>query len=53
MILLHDMSESSVTAALRIIDRLEAKGFQFVTVSELAKIKGITLEPGKVYSKFP
>ena len=53
VILLHDMSDSSVTAALRIIDQLEAKGFRFVTVSELAKIKGVTLEPGKVYTHFP
>ena len=53
VILLHDMSDSSVTAALRIIDRLEAKGFRFVTVSELAKIKGVTPEPGTVYNQFP
>ena len=53
VILLHDMSDSSVTAALRIVDQLKARRFQFVTVSELAKIKGVTLEPGKVYSKFP
>lgn len=53
VVLLHDMSDSSVTAALRIIDRLEARGFRFVTVSELARIKGITLEPGKVYTRFP
>ena len=53
VILLHDMSDSSVTAALRIVDQLEARGFQFVTVSELAKIKGVTLEPGTVYNKFP
>ena len=53
VILLHDMSDSSVTAALRIIDKLTARGFRFVTVSELAKIKGIDLEPGKVYSRFP
>ena len=53
VILLHDMSDSSVTAALRIIDRLRAKGFRFVTVSELAKIKGVTLQPGKVYTGFP
>ena len=52
VILLHDMSDSSVTAALRIIDRLKAKGFRFVTVSELAKIKGVELEPGKVYTCF-
>ena len=53
VILLHDMSDSSVTAALRIIDRLEERGFRFVTVSELAKIKGVALEPGKVYTHFP
>ena len=53
VILLHDMSDSSVTAALRIIDKLTARGFRFVTVSELAKIKGVTPEPGKVYTNFP
>ena len=53
MILLHDMSDSSVTAALRIVDRLQARGFRFVTVSELAKIKGVEPEPGKAYTRFP
>ena len=53
VILLHDMSDSSVTAALRVIDQLEARGFRFVTVSKLAEIKGVTLEPGKVYTHFP
>ena len=53
VILLHDMSDSSVTAALRIVDRLQARGFRFVTVSELAKIKGVEPEPGKAYTRFP
>ena len=53
VILLHDMSDSSVTAALRIIDKLQARGFRFVTVSELAKIKGTELQPGQVYRNFP
>ena len=53
VILLHDMSDPSVTAALRIVDLLEARGFRFVTVSELAEIKGIALKPGKIYSWFP
>lgn len=35
IILLHDMSDSSVDAALMIVDGLLARGFQFVTVSEL------------------
>lgn len=53
MILLHDMSDSSVTAALKIVDLLQARGFQFVTASELAEIKGITPTPGKIYCRFP
>ena len=52
VILLHDMSDSSVEAALAIVDILRAQGFQFVTVSELARLKGVTIEPGKVYMKF-
>ena len=52
IILLHDMHASSVAAALRIIDTLEARGFRFVTVSELALLSGTTLEGGKAYYKF-
>ena len=52
VILLHDMSDSSVEAALSIVDELKAQGFRFVTVSELAKRKGVTIEPGKVYQRF-
>ena len=52
IILLHDMHASSVAAALRIIDTLEPRGFQFVTVSELALLSGTPLEGGKVYYKF-
>lgn len=35
MILLHDCYESSVKAALRIVDLLLAEGYEFVTVDEL------------------
>lgn len=52
VILLHDMTDSSVEAALSIIDQLKAQGFRFVTVQELARLKGITIEPGKEYSRF-
>ena len=52
VILLHDMSDSSVEAALDIVDRLKQEGFTFVTVSELARLKGIPIEPGKVYTRF-
>ncbi len=52
IILLHDMSDSSVNAALAIIAQLREQGFRFVTVSELAKAKGVSLQPGVEYSKF-
>ena len=35
IILMHDASESSVKAALRIIDILTKKGYEFVTVDQL------------------
>ena len=35
IILLHDCYDSSVDAALRIIDILQKKGFEFVTVDQL------------------
>lgn len=52
VILLHDMSESSVEAALKIIDELQEQGFHFVTASELAQAKNITLVPGTKYTRF-
>lgn len=52
VILMHDMTDSSVTAALRIIDILSARGYHFVTVTNLAQIKGATLTPGTVYNRF-
>ena len=51
IILLHDMHASSVEAALGIIDALEARGFVFVTVSELALLAGTQLCGGKAYCR--
>ena len=53
IILLHDMSASSVMAALDIIDSLQKEGFRFVTVSQLAKIRGVKMKPGVTYNSFP
>lgn len=53
VILLHDLSDSSVDAALAIIDRLQEEGFQFVTAGQLASLRGVTLQPGKTYTCFP
>jgi peptidoglycan/xylan/chitin deacetylase (PgdA/CDA1 family) len=52
IILMHDMSESSVRAALRLVDTLQAQGYSFVTVSELAQLSGTVLEAGAAYEWF-
>lgn len=52
VILLHDMSDSSVEAALAIIDQLQAQGYRFVTASQLAAAKNIQLCPGREYRRF-
>lgn len=53
VILLHDMSHSSVTAALNVIDRLQAEGYRFLTVSQLALLRLRQLSPGKDFQGFP
>ena len=52
IILLHDMSDSSVDAALSLIPKLQKQGFRFVTASELAQAKGITPLAGNAYFRF-
>ena len=53
VILLHDMTMSSVRAALGIVDELQKRGFRFVTASELARQREMRIRPGKTYHKFP
>ena len=53
IILLHDMSDSSVQAALDIVDALQKQGYEFLTVSELARKRNVRIKPGKVYRCFP
>ncbi|MBQ8796822.1 MAG: polysaccharide deacetylase family protein [Oscillospiraceae bacterium] len=52
VILLHDMSDSSVEAALKIVDELQEQGFRFVTASGLAQARDIALIPGMKYTRF-
>ena len=52
VILLHDMSDSSVEAALAIVDELQEQGYRFVTASELAQARGIAPVPGRIYTRF-
>ena len=53
IVLLHDMSDSSVRAALNIIDALLEQDYRIVTVSELAKLRDVKLKPGQIYTSFP
>ncbi len=43
IILMHDLYESTAAATERIVPALDSRGFEMVTVSELAKRKGKTL----------
>ena len=52
IVLLHDLHDSSVQGVLLAIDQLEAQGYQFCTVSELALVHNSTLEPGMAYGCF-
>ena len=51
IILMHDIYRSSQTAVQRMIPELKKRGYQLVTVSELAQYKKVTLSAGKSYSQ--
>ena len=49
IILVHDIHKTSVPGALAAIDKLLDEGYEFVTVKDLFKRRGVTPEAGKVY----
>ena len=49
VILMHDIHPTTIEACKTIIPELVNDGYQLVTVSELAYLKGVKLEPGKSY----
>ena len=51
IILMHDIHPESVDAACQLIPDLIAKGYRLVTVSEMARAKGVTLQIAS-YSDF-
>ena len=51
IVLMHDIYPSTADAAAVIIPALKEKGFQLVTVSELASFRG-GMMPGRLYRKF-
>ena len=51
IILMHDIHEPSVEAAIRLIPDLIAQGYKLVTISEMAEAKNVTLQPAR-YAEF-
>ena len=52
IILMHDSYETTVEAVKEVLPKLYALGYQVVTISDLAVIKGESIENNKVYSYF-
>lgn len=52
IILMHDIHATTVDAVAGIIDDLRARGYEFVTISELALIKKVKMNSGTVYYSF-
>ena len=52
IILFHDSYETSIKAIEKILPIFYTEGYQVVTVSTLAQIKGVTLENNHSYSSF-
>ncbi|MBQ4046535.1 MAG: polysaccharide deacetylase, partial [Lachnospiraceae bacterium] len=52
VILMHDIHESTYQSINKILHKLKEMGYEICTVSELAEIRGVKLESGKVYYHF-
>lgn len=52
IVLMHDIHETTLEAVKRVLPILKKMGYKVTTVSELASLKGYTLENGKVYNSF-
>ena len=52
VILMHDIYATTIAAVPRIIDDLRTQGYEFVTVGELARLRGVKLVSGQIYYGF-
>ena len=50
IVLMHDLYPATADAVAKLVPDLMAKGYKFVTVSELLSARGVTLQNGKAYS---
>jgi peptidoglycan/xylan/chitin deacetylase (PgdA/CDA1 family) len=51
IILLHDTTQANVDAVAPIIDKLHSRGYEFVTVRELFRLRGITPQKHGIYKR--
>ena len=52
IVLLHDIYEATVQAAVELIPLLQEQGYQLVTVGEMARARGVAMERGVKYYSF-
>lgn len=49
IVLCHDIHETTIPGALAAIDKLQAQGYEFVTINELFRRRNVDLQNGKSY----
>lgn len=49
IVLMHDLYPATADAVAKLIPKLAAEGYKFVTFSELMEIRGIEVKPGEKY----
>ncbi len=52
IVLMHDIYEASAQAAIELMPILQERGYQLVTVSEMARARGVAMENGGKYFSF-
>ena len=52
IVLLHDLYPTSVDGALKAMEILKDQGYAFVTVEEMAKLRGVEMNNTSVYNNF-
>ena len=52
IVLLHDLYPTSVDGALKAMEILKDQGYAFVTVEEMAKLRGVEMNNTAVYNNF-
>lgn len=52
IVLLHDIHETTIQSMVELIPELIERGYQLVTVSEMAQVRGARLQNGVIYRDF-